>query len=200
MADLNKLPAWSPPKDTAQAAASISHLGRNMHEHAYLVGRILIWVKGKVGNRKFLPWLKANVWFGKTTAFQMMKFANICLKAGAISEYHTYHTVTRSIGSPGELIAEPTDDDEAERDAEPEPDVYKQLKVAPWAQALSDLSAATKKTSVTDIVNKNIKSFKKTGWGYDESSIEDLERIQRWLSELIEGLRPLIVTCATKEE
>jgi len=59
----NVLPEWSVPGDLKQAATIITNLGRNMHEHAYLVGRTLLWVKKEVGHGKFLKWLEKNVWF-----------------------------------------------------------------------------------------------------------------------------------------
>ena len=75
----NALPAWSEPGDLKQAATIITKLGRNMHEHAYLVGRTLLWVKKEVGHGKFLKWLEGNVWFGQPTAYHMMRFANACI-------------------------------------------------------------------------------------------------------------------------
>src|SRR5262245_35429387 len=82
------LPKWQEPNSTKEAAALISNLGRNMHEHAYLVGRTLLWVKKKLGHGEFLPWLEENVWFSQPTAGHMMRFATRCLKAGEIGEYH----------------------------------------------------------------------------------------------------------------
>ncbi len=86
------LPAWSEPGDLQQAATIITKLGRNMHEHAYLVGRTLLWVKKEVGHGKFLKWLEGNVWFGQPTAYHMMRFANACIKQGQLSEYHGHRT------------------------------------------------------------------------------------------------------------
>lgn len=82
------LPQWKPPQNTKHAASVISELGRNMHEHAYLVGRTLLWVKKEVGHGKFLPWLEKNVWFGATTASHMMRFAQECTESGSLAEYH----------------------------------------------------------------------------------------------------------------
>ena len=89
-----ELPEWKPPTDLRHAATVISQLGRNMHEHAYLVGRTLLWVKEEVGHGEFLPWLESNVWFGHKTATSMMRFASRCDKEGATVEYHPGKCVT----------------------------------------------------------------------------------------------------------
>jgi len=89
---VNSLPKWSAPKNLGEAALTISQLGRNMHEHAYLVGKTLLWVKKEVGHGKFVLWLKTNVWFGHVTATHMMKFATTCINAGEVSEYHGHRT------------------------------------------------------------------------------------------------------------
>ncbi len=39
MHQIESLPKWSAPKNLGAAATKISELGRDMHEHAYLVGR-----------------------------------------------------------------------------------------------------------------------------------------------------------------
>lgn len=82
------LPEWKPPQNTKHAASVISELGRNMHEHAYLVGRTLLWVKKEIGRGKFLSWIESNLWFGERTAQGMMKFASRCIRAGTALEYH----------------------------------------------------------------------------------------------------------------
>jgi hypothetical protein len=68
MTALQKLPAWTEPKDLAGAKAAIISLGRSMHEHAFLIGKTLAWVKGQVGHGHLGAWVAANVWFGHRTA------------------------------------------------------------------------------------------------------------------------------------
>lgn len=48
--ELQKIPGWVQPKDLAGAKGAILSLGRSMHEHAYLIGKTLVWVKTKVGH------------------------------------------------------------------------------------------------------------------------------------------------------
>jgi hypothetical protein len=84
----NQLPHWTEPKNVRHAGVQICEWGKNMHEHAYLVGRTLLWVKKEVGHGNFLKWLKDNVWFGNDTARRMMQFAARCDKAGETIEYH----------------------------------------------------------------------------------------------------------------
>jgi Protein of unknown function (DUF3102) len=85
-----ELPKWSAPKNLGEAATTISQLGRNMHEHAYIIGKTLLWVKQQVGHGKFLSWLQKNVWFGQRTARYMMKFAQNCAHSNILVEYHGY--------------------------------------------------------------------------------------------------------------
>ena len=65
------LPAWAEPDSLSGAKQAILSLGRTMHEHAYLVGKHLLWVKGEVGHGEFLLWLETNVkLFSHTTGTQ----------------------------------------------------------------------------------------------------------------------------------
>lgn len=63
-------------------------LGTSMHEYAYLVGKCLLWVKGKLGHGNFLDWLEQNVWFRERTARYFMAFAVRCDSESALLEYH----------------------------------------------------------------------------------------------------------------
>ena len=40
MSDLVTLPDWCEPNDLDEAKTEILNLGRSMHEHAYLVGKV----------------------------------------------------------------------------------------------------------------------------------------------------------------
>lgn len=86
--ELCELPKWQAPKDLRQAKTEISTWGRNMHEHAYLVGKHLAWVKKEVGHGKFGKWLADNVWFKQQTASAMMRFTKRCEKNSMLLEYH----------------------------------------------------------------------------------------------------------------
>ena len=97
MRQLELLPEWRVPKNLDEAAATISELGRDMHEHAYLLGRTLSWVKKEVGHGEFDGWIKRKVWFGRATAYRMMSFANRCEKAGKTIEYHPNRLTVRRL-------------------------------------------------------------------------------------------------------
>jgi hypothetical protein len=83
-----ELPVWNNPKDLDNAKMRIYRLGVNMHQHAYLVGKDLLWVKEKVGHGNFLDWVDTNVWFGERTAENFMKFADRCDEQNFLIEYH----------------------------------------------------------------------------------------------------------------
>ena len=83
-----KLPSLSKPKTLAEARTHILSLGRSMHEHAYLLGKCLMWVKDEVGHGNFLPWVEKNLWFGERTARRMIEFAERCDKSRFLLEYH----------------------------------------------------------------------------------------------------------------
>ena len=52
------LPRWTEPGSLESAIQNIWRLGRSLHEHAYLLGKYLLWVKIKVDHGNFLPWLE----------------------------------------------------------------------------------------------------------------------------------------------
>ncbi|KKL98274.1 hypothetical protein LCGC14_1825990, partial [marine sediment metagenome] len=62
-----KLPAFSEPESLDGAKVSLLNLGRSLHEHAYMVGRLLRWIKNEVEPGNFETWIKSNVWFGERT-------------------------------------------------------------------------------------------------------------------------------------
>jgi DUF3102 family protein len=81
------LPAWREPSGLRSARDTILELGRTSHEHAYVVGKTLAWVKKRVGHGEFIPWIKKNIWFSERTAQYMMSFAARCDKQGRLAEY-----------------------------------------------------------------------------------------------------------------
>ena len=54
------LPKFNQPSNLDKAAFLINQLGKNIHEHAYLVGKILVWVKKAVRHGEFEDWVKKN--------------------------------------------------------------------------------------------------------------------------------------------
>ena len=71
-----------------------------MHEHAYLVGKELMWVKEKVRHGNFLPWVEKNLWFQRATAVHFMRFAEKCDKAGKLLAYHPNKCITVGNSAP----------------------------------------------------------------------------------------------------
>jgi hypothetical protein len=82
------LPAWIEPDGLDHAQRIIETLGRSLHEHAYLVGKYLLWAKSRVGHGNFLEWVGRNVWFGERTARNMIEHAKRCDRAGFLMQYH----------------------------------------------------------------------------------------------------------------
>lgn len=76
------LPIFEEPSSLKEAALFINQLGKNMGEHAYIVGKILIWVKSQLKHGEFLNWIEDNVWFKERTARNFITFANKCDEQG----------------------------------------------------------------------------------------------------------------------
>jgi len=70
-----KIPTWLEPKSINDAKLKIISLGQNMSEHAYIIGKILIWVKENLEYGKFQDWVDNNLWFAERTARKFMEFA-----------------------------------------------------------------------------------------------------------------------------
>ncbi len=85
--NIQTLPQWTEPENLAGARAAILSLGRSMHEHAYILGKTLAWVKTHVGHGKFGEWMKNNVWFSERTAQRVISFALACDQADTLLEY-----------------------------------------------------------------------------------------------------------------
>lgn len=88
MSQPNALPPWSEPGDLKAAAGIIAKLGRSMHEHAYLLGKHLLWVRDSLGTTKFEQWVADELWFTDRTAYRMMAFAKRCDIAEVLLSYH----------------------------------------------------------------------------------------------------------------
>ncbi|MFB3110866.1 MAG: DUF3102 domain-containing protein [Gemmatimonadales bacterium] len=89
IAKWNTLPDWSEPGSIEGAKEAILSLGYSMCEHAYLIGKHLVWVKAQVGHGDFLPWIGQNLRrFSERTAQNLMAFARQCDGAGVLEDYH----------------------------------------------------------------------------------------------------------------
>ncbi len=108
-----KLPAFSEPESLDGAKVSLLNLGRSLHEHAYMVGRLLRWIKNEVEPGNFETWIKSNVWFGERTAQRMMKFSVRCDGTGLIESYEPRKGDTVTVLDPNPLQTQ---------EAETEPD------------------------------------------------------------------------------
>ncbi len=98
------LPIFHEPDKLEKAKLLINQLGKNLHEHAYMVGKILIWVQSRLHNTlKFEYWISENIWFTDRTAYHFMAFAKKCDHEQRLLDYHprkTEHsTETVSVGS-----------------------------------------------------------------------------------------------------
>ena len=85
---MEKLPIWVKPASLEIAETRILDLGRTMHQHAYLLGKELVWVKERLGHGNFLSWIEKNVWFSQQTVSNVMRFALRCDTSRALLEYH----------------------------------------------------------------------------------------------------------------
>lgn len=89
MDKLIELPIFKEPSSLNEAKLIINQLGTNMHEHAYLVGKYLIWVRDKIGTTEFEnKWVPKNVWFSCRTARHFIAFAKKCNRFAQLLEYH----------------------------------------------------------------------------------------------------------------
>ena len=111
---INPLPRFKEPIDLDEAKLLINQLGTNMHEHAYLVGKILIWTRDKIGTTRFEnEWILNNVWFCDRTAYRFMGFTKKCDKLGHLIDYHprkllpTTDTVSVPEGQYSTIIIDP---------------------------------------------------------------------------------------------
>ncbi|MBA7471401.1 hypothetical protein ES707_06707 [subsurface metagenome] len=87
---IQRLPIFKEPSTLEEAAFSINQLGKNMAEHAFLIGGILCWVKSKLPHGEFMAWMEENVWFRKSAAENFMRFTTKCIEAGLLLEEPHY--------------------------------------------------------------------------------------------------------------
>jgi len=81
------LPVFSTPTSIKQAQTNIQGLGRNMAEHAYLIGYNLIWIKAQLKHGDFEPWVRDNLWRTPRTASKYIRFAEHCNLANSLEKY-----------------------------------------------------------------------------------------------------------------
>ena len=72
------LPSYTNPSSIDEAKINITNLGRNMNEHAYLVGKNLLYVKNQLNHGQFEAWIDRNLWFTSRTARNFMAFTEKC--------------------------------------------------------------------------------------------------------------------------
>jgi N6-adenosine-specific RNA methylase IME4 len=83
------LPVFVQPDKLEKAKLLINQLGKNLHEHAYLIGKLLIWVQSQTKSKEiFEAWVEENIWFGIRTGRHFIAHAKKCEQAGEILEYH----------------------------------------------------------------------------------------------------------------
>lgn len=82
-----KLPEFIEPQTIKQAQSAIQNLGRNMAEHAYLIGSNLTWIKSQLKHGEFIPWIEKNLWFNERSGQRYIKFAENCVKEMLLLSY-----------------------------------------------------------------------------------------------------------------
>ena len=82
--EIIKIPNWEEPKNIEDAKLKIISLGQNMSEHAYIIGKILIWVKENLEHGEFQDWADNNLWFAERTARKFMEFAEEADEKGVL--------------------------------------------------------------------------------------------------------------------
>lgn len=74
----NQLPLFQSPNSINEAKIAIIGLGRNMSEHAYLVGKNLLFIKSQLKHGEFQLWIERNLWFTYRTAANFMMYTEKC--------------------------------------------------------------------------------------------------------------------------
>jgi hypothetical protein len=88
--ELKRLPEFEDPRSLDEAKIFIHNLGKNMAEHAYKIGKILMWVKGQLKHGEFLKWIEENVWFTARTAQRFLRFTEKCEEKGRLIDESHY--------------------------------------------------------------------------------------------------------------
>lgn len=88
---LPPLPAFDPPASLKGAEAAIFTLGRNMDEHAYLLGKHLIWLQAERKKQrvpgKWEEYVENKFWFSRRKARYLMAHAKDCKKKNCLLPY-----------------------------------------------------------------------------------------------------------------
>ena len=83
------LPIFHKPDKLEKAKLLINQLGKNLHEHAYLIGKNLIWAQSQFNDtRKFEYWISENIWFTHRTGYRFMAFSKRCDHENRLLDYH----------------------------------------------------------------------------------------------------------------
>jgi len=98
--NLLNLPEWQPPESVEKAKIRIVNFGVNLHQHTYLVGKDLIWVKKELKKTiqadAFYQWIENNVWFSTATALRFMRFAHQCDEKKKLFPYHGSASIAKN--------------------------------------------------------------------------------------------------------
>ena len=78
------IPKFKEPETIKEAKVFIIGLGKNMQEHAYLIGKNLIWIKSELEHGELEEWIEKNMWFALRTARKFMEFAEECDEKGEL--------------------------------------------------------------------------------------------------------------------
>jgi len=87
MDEIMKLPVFEQPSSIKEAKLNITCLGRNMAEHAYLIGCNLIWIKSQLKHGEFELWVTNNLWRVPRTASRYIRFTEHCNLANSLVKY-----------------------------------------------------------------------------------------------------------------
>ena len=78
------IPKWNKPETIQEAKIFIVGLGKDMQEHAYLIGKTLMWIKSDLKHGELGEWIEKNVWFSERTARKFMEFSEECDEKGKL--------------------------------------------------------------------------------------------------------------------
>jgi len=87
---IKSLPEFIKPHSLEEARILITNLGKNMGEHAYIIGKALIWVKIQLSRGQFDNWIEEKVWFKRRTAYNFILFASKCEEKGYLLDEPHY--------------------------------------------------------------------------------------------------------------
>ena len=88
-----ELPEFNAPSTLEEARIQCINLGNDLNSHAYLLGKILLWVKEQRKKEKkggYMEWIHHNLWFGRATAYNYTSFSKKCDKEGSLLDYSLF--------------------------------------------------------------------------------------------------------------